>query len=147
MSTAQTPLLALTSILIVDDEWMMVEVMTAILKKLRYEDIDFAPDGMTALNMMREKSYGLVISDLNMEPLGGLDLLRKVRSDSELNAIPFILTTASRAPDSVLAAKRLGADNYLLKPFTPKQLAEKIETILRRPPRHEAPAPIVQSDD
>ena len=67
-----------------------------------------------------------------MEPMGGLDLLRTVRADPDLKATPFILTTASRAPDIVFAAKRLGADHYLLKPFTPKQLAEKIEIILRR---------------
>jgi two-component system chemotaxis response regulator CheY len=139
MSTDSAPQQSLTSILIVDDEWMMVEVMTAILRKLRYEDVDFAADGMTALQMMQDKPYGLVISDVNMEPMGGLDLLRTVRADPGLKATPFILTTASRAPDTVFAAKRLGADHYLLKPFTPKQLAEKIEIILRRTPRMDLP--------
>ena len=106
MSTDSAPQQSLTSILIVDDEWMMVEVMTEILRKLRYEDVDFAADGMTALQMMQDKPYGLVISDVNMEPMGGLDLLRTVRADPGLKATPFILTTASRAPDTVFAAKR-----------------------------------------
>jgi two-component system chemotaxis response regulator CheY len=133
MTTDPTsPVPTLESILIVDDEWMMVEVMTAILNRLNYHDIDFASDGSAALRMMQSKAYGLVISDLNMGSFGGLDLLRKVRADVELKHTPFILTTASREAESVLAAKRLGADHYLLKPFTPRQLAEKIEIILRR---------------
>lgn len=139
MSTDSTPNQSLTSILIVDDEWMMVEIMTAILHKLHYQDVDFAADGKTALQMMHDKPYDLVISDVNMEPMGGLDLLRTVRANPDLKAMPFILTTASRAPDTVFAAKRAGADHYLLKPFTPKQLAEKIEIILRRSPRPDAP--------
>jgi two-component system chemotaxis response regulator CheY len=138
-----SPRPTLESILIVDDEWMMVEVMTAILNRLNYHDIDFASDGSAALRMMHGKAYGLVVSDLNMGDFGGLDLLRKVRADATLKHTPFILTTASREADSVLAAKRLGADHYLLKPFTPRQLAEKIELILRRP----RPVPVGPSED
>src|SRR4051812_2199587 len=101
---------------------MMVDIMTALLRKLGFVDIDAAVDGSSALGMMRDKRYGLVLSDLNMQPVNGLELLRKVRADPDLKPTPFILTTTSSHAGSVVAAKRAGVDTYLLKPFTFGQL-------------------------
>jgi two-component system, chemotaxis family, chemotaxis protein CheY len=121
-----------TPILVVDDEWMMVEIITSLLKKLNFGDVDFAADGESALALMRQKPYGLVISDLNMEGMSGLKFLRTVRSDPQLKNTPFIMTTASQAIDNAIAAKHAGVDNYLLKPFSVEVLGRKIETVLTR---------------
>lgn len=116
-------------ILIVDDESMMIDVMKALFRRLGFVDIDAAADGSSALEMMRGKRYGLVLSDLNMQPVNGLELLRKVRTDPDLKPTPFILTTTSLHAASVLAAKRAGVDTCLLKPFTVSQLQKKIEAL------------------
>jgi two-component system chemotaxis response regulator CheY len=107
-----------TPVLIVDDERTMVDLMATILRKLRFETVDFATDGASALDRMQAKPYGLVISEMNMKPMGGLALLRAVRAGQMLRDTIFILTSASLSPENVIAAKRAGVDNYLLKPFT-----------------------------
>jgi two-component system chemotaxis response regulator CheY len=126
--------------LIIDDEWMMVEVMIAILRKLMYPKVDVAAEGASALSMLMKKPYSLVVSDLNMEGMGGLELFRNMQADPELRDIPFILTTASLAPRHVVAAKQAGVRHYLLKPFTPGQLAQKIASIREESPLSPPPA-------
>jgi two-component system, chemotaxis family, chemotaxis protein CheY len=121
-----------TPILIVDDEWMMVEIITSLLRKLNFSDVDFAADGESALALMRQKAYGLVISDLNMDGMGGLRFLRTVRSDPRLRDTPFIMTTASQAIDNAVAAKHAGVDNYLLKPFSLDVLGRKVKAVLAK---------------
>lgn len=120
---------ATAPVLIVDDEWMMAEIMTAILRKLRFPEVDVAAEGAGALAMLQQKAYGLVISDLNMDGMGGLDLFRRLQADPELKTVPFILTTASLDSRHVIAAKQAGVRHYLLKPFTPGQLAHKIAAV------------------
>jgi two-component system chemotaxis response regulator CheY len=118
------------AILIVDDQQSMIDVMSAIAWRLGFADVDSAHDGMAALAMLHEKPYGLVISDVQMEPYGGLSLLRHVRADDRLKDVRVLLTTASMDGSFVVAAKLAKVDGYLLKPFTPGQLQEKIEAIL-----------------
>jgi two-component system chemotaxis response regulator CheY len=134
-----------TPILVVDDEWMMVEIITSLLKKLNFSDVDFAADGESALALMRQKAYGLVISDLNMQGMSGLRFLKTVRSDPLLRSTPFIMTTASQAIDNAVAAKHAGVDNYLLKPFSLEVLGRKIETVLAR--AASPPESAVQEED
>jgi len=122
-------------VLLVDDEWMMVEVMTAVLRKLSFDEIDFAADGVAALKMLQEREYGLVVSDLTMQPMTGLELLHAVRRNPALRDLPFILTTTATHAQHAAAAKRLGVDAFLLKPFTPAQLADKIAAARRRTAR------------
>jgi two-component system chemotaxis response regulator CheY len=122
-------------VLLVDDEWLMVEVMTAVLRKLSFTDIDVAADGAAALAMLQQKDYGLVVSDLTMQPMTGLELLHAVRRNPSLRDLPFILTTTAANGQHAAAAKRLGVDGFLLKPFTPAQLADKIAAVRRRPSR------------
>ena len=124
------PLNPTVSVLVVDDLTMMRRIIEAILGRLGFAQVDMAPDGASALAMMRKAAYGLVISDLDMQPMNGLHLLRAVRADAALQRTPFILTTASMAGENIIAARHAGVDAYLLKPFTPEALKAKIEAVL-----------------
>jgi two-component system, chemotaxis family, chemotaxis protein CheY len=118
-----------TPILIVDDEQVMVSLAARVLGKIGFEQIDHALDGEQALSMLRRKKYQMVIADLRMQPIGGLQLLRAIRQEDGFSHIRFVLMTASLAPEPIAAAKQAGADAYLLKPFTPRQLRAKLNEI------------------
>jgi two-component system chemotaxis response regulator CheY len=107
----------------------MVRIIRNLLKQLGFEDVDDASDGSTALAKMREKRYALVISDWNMEPMTGYDLLRQVRGDDRLRSTPFIMVTAESKTDNVIAAKKAGVSNYIVKPFNAQTLKSKIEAV------------------
>src|SRR6201991_4954230 len=104
-------------ILIVDDYKTMIRIIRNLLKQLGFEDVDEAADGKEALGKLREKKYGLVISDWNMEPMTGYELLREVRGDEKLARTPFIMVTAESKTENVIAAKKAGVNNYIVKPF------------------------------
>ena len=116
-------------ILVVDDYNTMIRIIRNLLRQLGYEDVDDAADGASALSKMRDKRYGLVISDWNMEPMTGYDLLKQIRSDPGLARTPFIMVTAESKTDHVIAAKKAGVDNYIVKPFNAQTLKSKIETV------------------
>ncbi|MGA0595350.1 response regulator [Enterovirga sp. CN4-39] len=118
-----------TPILVVDDYQTMVRIIRNLLKQLGFEDVDEASDGRAALDRLRQKTYGLVISDWNMEPMTGYELLRQVRADDRLKATPFIMVTAESKTENVIAAKRAGASNYIVKPFNAQTLKNKIEAV------------------
>jgi two-component system, chemotaxis family, chemotaxis protein CheY len=99
------------------------------LKQLGFADVDDANDGTTALAKMHAKRYGLVISDWNMEPMTGYDLLREVRADPELGKTPFIMVTAESKTENVIAARKAGVNNYIVKPFNAQTLKAKIESV------------------
>ncbi|MGA8818236.1 MAG: response regulator, partial [Xanthobacteraceae bacterium] len=82
-----------------------------------------------ALDKMRAKRYGLVISDWNMEPMTGYDLLQQVRSDPGFGNTPFIMVTAESKTENVIAAKKAGVNNYIVKPFNAQTLKAKIEAV------------------
>src|ERR1700681_357660 len=116
-------------ILIVDDYKTMIRIIRNLLKQLGFEDVDEAADGTEALNKMRGRKYGLVISDWNMEPMTGYDLLKEVRADPALGKTPFIMVTAESKTENVIAAKRAGVDNYIVKPFNALTLQQKIAAV------------------
>lgn len=116
-------------VLIVDDYKTMIRIIRNLLKQLGFANVDEAGDGSAALNMMRQKDYGLVISDWNMEPMTGYELLREVRADDRLSRTPFIMVTAESKTDNVIAAKKAGVNNYIVKPFNAATLKAKIDTI------------------
>ncbi len=116
-------------ILVVDDYQTMVRIIKNLLKQLGFEDVDDASDGAAALGKLKEKRYGLIISDWNMEPVTGYDLLRMVRSDDELRSTPFIMVTAESKTENVIAAKKAGVNNYIVKPFNAQTLRNKIEAV------------------
>jgi two-component system chemotaxis response regulator CheY len=116
-------------ILVVDDYNTMIRIIRNLLKQLGFENIDDASDGASALSKMRGRRYGLVISDWNMEPMTGYDLLKEIRGDPNLARTPFIMVTAESKTDNVIAAKKAGVNNYIVKPFNAQTLKTKIETV------------------
>jgi two-component system chemotaxis response regulator CheY len=118
------------NVLIVDDYATMLRIVRALLKQIGFNNIDEASDGGQALQMMRQKKYGLVISDWNMEPVTGIQLLRQVRDDGDLRATPFIMVTAESKTENVVEAKKAGVSNYIVKPFNSDTLKGKIASVL-----------------
>jgi two-component system, chemotaxis family, chemotaxis protein CheY len=116
-------------ILVVDDYQTMVRIIRNLLKQLGFDDVDEASDGTGALSKMKTRQYGLVISDWNMQPMTGYELLKQVRSDEELRATPFIMVTAESKTENVIAAKKAGVNNYIVKPFNAQTLKTKIEAV------------------
>jgi two-component system, chemotaxis family, chemotaxis protein CheY len=121
-------------VLVVDDYNTMIRIICNLLKQLGYQNIDNANDGATALAKMRAGSYGLVISDWNMEPMSGYDLLKEVRADEKLGKTPFIMITAESKTENVIAAKRAGVSNYIVKPFNAQTLQHKIAAVFGEEP-------------
>lgn len=119
-----------TPVLVVDDYQTMVRIIRNLLKQIGFTDVDDASDGSQAFDKLKAKKYGLVLSDWNMEPMTGLELLTKVRADADLAAIPFIMVTAEAKPENVIAAKKAGVNNYIVKPFDAETLQKKIESVL-----------------
>ena len=120
-------------VLIVDDYNTMVRIIRNLLRQLGFEHIDDANDGSEALAKMQQRKYGLVISDWNMEPMTGYDLLQQVRSDPGLSKTPFIMVTAESKTENVIAAKKAGVSNYIVKPFNAQTLKSKIDSVFPDP--------------
>lgn len=116
-------------ILVVDDYKTMIRIIRNLLKQLGFSDIDDAADGTEALAKMKQRQYGLVISDWNMEPMTGYELLKEVRSDDGLMKTPFIMVTAESKTENVIAAKKAGVNNYIVKPFNAATLSAKINAV------------------
>lgn len=116
-------------ILVVDDYATMIRIIRNLLKQLGFENVDDASDGTKALEMIGEKKYGLVISDWNMEPMTGYELLKHVRSHDETVRLPFIMVTAESKTENVIAAKKAGVNNYIVKPFNALTLKGKIDSV------------------
>lgn len=118
-----------TPVLVVDDYQTMVRILRNLLKQIGFNDVDDASDGQAALEKLRAKKYGLVISDWNMAPMTGYELLQQVRADPDLNALPFIMVTAEAKTENVVAAKKAGVNNYIVKPFNAETLRTKISAV------------------
>ncbi len=116
-------------VLVVDDYNTMIRIIRNLLRQLGFEDVDDASDGSAALSKMQIKKYGLVISDWNMEPMTGYELLKQVRATPQLATTPFIMVTAESKTENVVAAKQAGVNNYIVKPFNADTLKTKIEAV------------------
>ncbi len=117
-------------ILVVDDYKTMVRIIRNLLKQLGFNNVDDANDGSTALDKLRDRKYGLVISDWNMDPMTGLQLLKEVRADGALKSTPFIMVTAESKTENVVAAKEAGVNNYIVKPFNAETLKRKMSSVI-----------------
>lgn len=117
-------------ILVVDDYNTMVRIIRNLLKSIGYENVDDASNGEEAMAKIKAKNYGLVISDWNMEPMTGFELLQKVRLDPATATLPFIMVTAESKTDNVIAARKAGVSNYIVKPFNAQTLKAKIDQAL-----------------
>jgi len=118
------------NVLIVDDYKTMLRIIRNLLKQIDFNNVEEATDGSDALIKLRSGNFGLVISDWNMQPMTGLELLQEVRQDSRLKSLPFIMITAESKTENVVAAKQAGVSNYIVKPFNAETLREKIEKVL-----------------
>lgn len=118
------------NVLIVDDYQTMLRILRNLLRQLNFKNIDEASDGSEALKKLRAKSFGLIISDWNMEPMTGIQLLREVRADEKLKHIPFVMITAESKSENVIAAKEAGVSNYIVKPFNAATLKSKLVGVL-----------------
>lgn len=117
-------------VLIVDDYKTMLRIIRNLLKQIGFNNVDEATDGKAALERMQQRAYGLVISDWNMEPMTGLELLKQVRVDESLRETPFIMITAESKTENVIAAKEAGVNNYIVKPFNAATLKSKLTSVL-----------------
>jgi two-component system, chemotaxis family, chemotaxis protein CheY len=116
-------------ILVVDDFSTMIRIIRNLLRQIGFQHIDDASNGQSALARLQEKKYGLIISDWNMDPVTGFELLQRVRSDPKLSTTPFIMVTAESKTENVIAAKRAGVNNYIVKPFNAQTLKSKIDAV------------------
>ncbi|HTH97320.1 MAG TPA: response regulator [Stellaceae bacterium] len=117
------------NVLIVDDYKTMLRIIRNLLNQLGFDNVEEATDGAMALAKLRQGTYGLIISDWNMEPMTGLQLLKEVRADVKLKHIPFVMVTAESKTDNVVAAKAAGVTNYIVKPFNADTLKQKLTAV------------------
>ena len=118
------------NVLVVDDYKSMIRIVRGLLNQLGFQNVDEAMDGPTALSLIRSKDYGLVLSDWNMQPMTGLELLKEVRAEARTQALPFVMVTAEAKAENVVAARQAGVNNYVIKPFTLAVLKHKLTTVL-----------------
>src|SRR3954453_23148879 len=119
-----------TKVLIVDDYKTMLRIIRNLPKQLEFDNVEEATDGQKVRAKLPAGHLGLVISDWNMQPMTGLDLLKEVRADARLKDTPFIMITAESNTENVVAAKQAGVSNYIVKPFNAETLREKIEKVM-----------------
>ena len=118
------------NVLIVDDYKTMLRIIRNLLKQIDFNNVEEACDGTDALVKLRAGNFGLVISDWNMAPMTGLELLQEVRQDPRLKTLPFIMITAESKTENVVAAKQAGVSNYIVKPFNAETLQSKMVSVL-----------------
>src|ERR1700727_57871 len=118
------------NVLIVDDYKTMLRIIRNLCNQIEFNNVEEASDGADALSKLRGGNFGLVISDWNMAPMTGLQLLQEVRADNRLKATPFIMITAESKTENVIASKAGGLSNYIPQPFNAETLKDKIQNVL-----------------
>ena len=119
-------------ILLVDDSAIMREIIRNLLGKLGYQEVREAENGEVALEILKSDNFNLIIADWNMPKMSGLDLLKTVRKDEKYKNTSFIMVTSEENKDNIISTLEAGADDYLVKPFSPDTLQEKLITILNQ---------------
>ncbi|MDE1152273.1 MAG: response regulator [Micavibrio sp.] len=117
-------------ILLVDDSKAMLAIIENLLNQIGFTNIDQASDAPSTLDMLRKKSYGLMLCDWDMDKTNGLDLLKVIRAAGANRDVPFILLTPETRQQGIPAAIRAGASACILKPFTVQKLKEVIANVL-----------------
>jgi len=117
------------TILVVDDFATMRRIVKGVLKKLGFKNIIEAENSKTALSKLKKEDVGLVISDWNMPEMTGLELLKAVKTEEKFKDVPFIMLTAEGQKDCVIEAVKAGVTNFIVKPFTPDTLKEKLNAV------------------
>ena len=119
-------------ILIVDDFSTMRRIIKNLLRDLGFTNTQEADDGQTALPMLKTGDFDFLVTDWNMPGMTGIDLLKEVRADSKLSALPVLMVTAEAKRDQIIEAAQAGVNGYVVKPFTAQVLKEKIDKIFER---------------
>ncbi len=117
-------------ILIVDDYKTMLKIERNLLSQLGFRNVDEALHGEEAWEKMQEKDYKLILSDWNMEPLDGLEFLKRVRASEKFKRMPFIMVTAETKAANIMLAKKEGVNNYIVKPFNAATLKVKMQAVI-----------------
>ena len=118
-------------LLVVDDSSTMRRIIKNTLQRLGFDDVLEAEHGVEAWQIMeRTPDINVLITDWNMPEMNGLDLVRKVRADGRYDSMPIIMVTTEGGKAEVITALKAGVNNYIVKPFTPQVLKEKLEDVL-----------------
>jgi two-component system chemotaxis response regulator CheY len=118
--------------LVVDDFATMRRIVRNLLRELGFNNIEEAEDGVDALQKLRTKSFDFVVSDWNMPNMQGIDLLRAIRADDKLRALPVLMVTAEAKRENIIEAAQAGVNGYVVKPFNADTLREKLDAIFQR---------------
>lgn len=119
-------------ILVVDDFSTMRRIVKNLLNELGYSDISEADDGKTALPMLQGGNFDFVVTDWNMPGMPGIELLKAIRADERLKAMPVLMVTAEAQREQIIEAAKAGVSGYIVKPFTGQTLKEKLDKIFER---------------
>jgi len=119
-------------ILVVDDFSTMRRIIKNLLRELGFTNTHEADDGNTALPMLQDGDYELLVTDWNMPGMEGIDLLKAVRADADLAKLPVLMVTAEQKKEQIVAAAQAGVNGYIVKPFTAGTLKEKLDKIFER---------------
>ncbi len=114
-------------VLVVDDFATMRRIVKTSLKQIGYKNIVEADDGTTALTVLKDQKIDVILADWNMPKMSGIELLKAVRSDKSIKNIPFLMVTAEAQKENVIEAIQAGVTNYIVKPFTPDAIKDKLE--------------------
>lgn len=119
----------LSPILVVDDSNAVRSVVRKLLTQLGYKNLDDAPDGAVALEKISAKSFKLIISDWNMEPMNGYELLERLRADEKHANLRFIMMTGDSSISKIIQARHAGVSCFIKKPFGAEELRTKIAQV------------------
>ncbi|MBI2059468.1 MAG: response regulator [Nitrospirae bacterium] len=120
-------------ILVVDDFQPMRKIIRNLLKQIGYENVSEAVDGINALETLKAQTFDLVVSDWNMPRMTGLEMLKAIRADDQLRALPVLMVTAENEMEKVKDAIEAGVNYYIVKPFTAKTLLERLGQVFTKP--------------
>ena len=118
--------------LVVDDFSTMRRIVRNLLKEIGFQNADEAEDGAVALGKLRAGGFNFVVSDINMPNMNGFELLRQIRAEPALKALPVLLVTAEAKKEDIIMAAQTGASGYIVKPFTKGTLEEKLGKIIQK---------------
>jgi two-component system, chemotaxis family, chemotaxis protein CheY len=118
--------------LVVDDSSTMRRIIINTLNKLGHQDVQEAGNGKEGLDRLTTGPVDMIITDWNMPEMSGIDFVRAVRSTSTVRAVPVLMVTTNAAKDDIVEALKAGVNSYVVKPFTPETMREKIESVLPR---------------
>ena len=119
-------------VLVVDDFPTMRRILKNVLKQINMYNTLEAGNGKEALDLLRKEKIDLIICDLLMPEMTGMELLQACKDDPQISQIPFIMMTAEAQKKAVMEAIKAGVDNYITKPFTPERLADAIRKVMAK---------------